>query len=477
MLQPSDIQNKFVKDWLEYCGNSESPVIFNLWSGISTLSSCLDRDNTLQIGRFNYFANMYIFLVGPAAVRKSSSASLGKKLLKKYTDCKFGPTDTAGKKQGLLSSFYSKYYVPTEEEKMADEFAAQMAATDAKPSEHTEPTKPNQFASAFAKKRIDDERKPRKKREAREEITSRSLFIFADELSTLIGLNQIEMINFLTEIYYCPDQYEYTLSKESRNIDNVYLNLIGCITPTSLAAHLPPQSVGQGFTSRAIMVYEGVARKKVFPAPILDVDLEAKIGRVLCDAENFDGKFAISPDAMRALDTLYNDYTTNINDTRFQHYEQRRLDHLIKLCMVMAIGEGRERIALRDVADAQVILEATEVNMASSLGELGLDKITVSKQHMREMIVASWPLGVSISVLRTNMLRDMQGRDFDAALAAFVEAGLCMLTEKKHEGVNVALAVPVLNDEVRTRHKLGRKANPKKQMAGKSKALMSSLLQ
>lgn len=484
MLEPKDIQNKFVKDWLAYCGNSESPTIFNMWAGLSTLAACLDRDNTLRIGRFTYFANMYIFLVGPAAVRKSSSAALGKKLLEKYTTCKFGPTDTAGKKQGLLTSFYSQYQTKSEDEKLTDEFESMMK------DEHVEksPVADN-VASAFGASRKAKAGKTKKShynKNDEDPVTSRSLFIFADELATLIGLNQIEMINFLTEIYYCPADYSYALAREKRDIDFPYLNLIGCITPTSLAAHLPPQSVGQGFSSRVIMVYEGVARAKVFPAPELDKDLEIKIGAKLVSAHDFAGNFIIQPQALKMMGEIYHNFKPNINDSRFQHYEQRRLDHLIKLCMVLAAGEDRHEVCLRDVADAQIILEATEVNMAESLGEIGLDKLTIAKQQMREMIMSSWPLGISVSVLKQNMLRDMQPRDFETTLSTFANNGLCKLTQRDHQGSKIDIIIPVLNEEVRGRNNLAPKTETSNKLAGfrtgpkprgKSESLLARFMQ
>jgi len=474
MLNSDDIHNKFIKDWLDYCGNSESPLIFNMWSGISTLAACLDRDNSLQVGRFNHFSNMYIFLVGPAAVRKSSAASLGKKLLEKYTNCKFGPTDTAGKKQGLLSSFYNAYGQSAKNEELADEISDMI--TDPEITN-------NPVADAFAKHRAAKAKAPKSRSYDYDNVTSRSLFIFADELATLIGLNQIEMINFLTEIYYCPADYQYTLSKETRDIDYPYLNLLGCITPTSLAAHLPPQSVGQGFTSRAIMVYEGVARPKVFPAPELDKKLEAVVGEALNKAFNFIGEFSMADQTVEIMTKLYFGYTSKINDSRFQHYDQRRQDHLIKLCMVLAAGENRDEVLPRDVADAQVILEATEINMAASLGEIGLDKITIAKQHMREMITSSWPLGVSVSVLRSNMLRDMQVREFEAALNAFCTNGLCKLATKQHEGQKIDIVMPTLSDEVKERNKIHGKfdksfsKNRVREQKGKAATLLGKFME
>lgn len=406
MIDETHLNNKFVKDWLKYCGGSESPFLFNLWSGLTTVSACLGRRSFLEIGRFRYVPNMYVMLIGPPAVRKSSAGGIGKKLLDKYTDIKFGPTDTAGKKQGLISSYVRNYLTP--EENLLDESIL---------SEKTDSAE-EAVTNAFAHMRQE-----KAKRQAK---PPQELYIFADELTDFIGLNQIEMIGMLTSLYYPQDKYEYTLAKSVSYLHKPCLTLLGCTTPTSLAAHLPPASIGQGFTSRTIMVYEGRAKNKIYPAPKLDEKLELKLGAQLTELQHWAEEFSLTSDASKMLEYLYMNYKPDINDTRFITYEQRREDHINKLCMILAAAEGRTVIEGIDVTDAHMILEATEKNMPHALGEVGMDKLTIAKQSMKEMIEASWPMGVSISVLRTNMLRDMQARDFDSTLNEFINKGLCI---------------------------------------------------
>lgn len=438
MIDQNNLNNKFVKDWLKYCGGSESPFLFNLWSGLTTLAACLGRRSYLEIGRFRYVPNMYVMLIGPPAVRKSSAGSIGKKLLDKYTDIKFGPTDTAGKKQGLISS-YVRNYTTAEEDVGIDDSILQEAPSSVDQA----------ISNAFAAHRVASAKKKKK--------PPQELYIFADELTDFIGLNQIEMIGMLTSLYYPQDKYEYTLAKSVSYLHKPCLTLLGCTTPTSLAAHLPPASIGQGFTSRTIMVYEGRAKAKVYPAPKLDKDLELKLGAQLTELQHWEEEFTLDEDAEKMLEYLYLNYQPNINDTRFVTYEQRREDHINKLCMVLAAAEGRTVIKGIDVTDAHMILEATEANMANALGEVGMDKLTVAKQAMKEMIEASWPVGVSMAVLRTNMLRDMQARDFESTLNDFINKGLCVSDTKtmnvNGKNVNVAVIIPAMPEDKKPQNK------------------------
>lgn len=437
MLDETQLNNKFVKDWLEYCGGSESPFLFNLWSGLTTVSACLGRRSFVTIGRFKYVPNMYVFLIGPAAVRKSSAGSIGKKLLEKYTDVKFGPTDTGGKKQGLIGS-YVRHYATPEEELLGDDIFSEPSTDTA------EVALQNAFDNARAKPKKGEKKPPQE------------LYVFADELTTFIGLNQIEMVGILTEIFYPQDKYEYTLSKSTSFIYKPCLNLLGCTTPTSLATHLPPASIGQGFTSRAIMVYEGKAKAKVYPAPPLDETLEYKLGQRLTELQDWETEFEVSEEAHTLFAQLYHNFKTNINDTRFLHYEQRRQDHLTKLAMILAAAEDRDVITGIDVADAHMILVATEENMPHALGEVGMDRLTIAKQSMKEMIEASWPMGVTLSTLRSNMLRDMQARDFDSTLNEFINKGLCSQINKAMDvngkSIELSVLIPAMPEAKKPKH-------------------------
>lgn len=432
MINQDNLSNRFVKNWLKYCGGSESPFLFNLWSGLTTVSACLGRRSFLEVGRFRYVPNMYVMLIGPPAVRKSSAGSIGKKLLDKYTDIKFGPTDTAGKKQGLIAS-YVRNYTTEEEDAILDSSILEEAANNAEQA----------IQNAFAVSRVS---KSKKKPKAPQE-----LYIFADELTDFIGLNQIEMIGMLTSLYYPQDKYEYTLAKSVSYLYKPCLTLLGCTTPTSLAAHLPPASIGQGFTSRTIMVYEGRAMAKVYPAPKLDPELELAIGAQLTELQHWEEEFTLAEDASKMLEYLYMNYRPNINDTRFITYEQRREDHINKLCMVLAAAEGRTEIKGIDVTDAHMILQATEANMPNALGEVGMDRLTIAKQSMKEMIEASWPMGVPMSVLRTNMLRDMQAREFESTLNEFINKGMCatdLRTLPVHgKNVKVSVIIPAMPED------------------------------
>ena len=438
------LRSIWFRQWLELTGGGESPKIFNFWTGASCIAACLGRRFTTQVGRFTYAPNMYVILTGPPAVRKSSAGDIAQKLLRKYTDVKFGPNDTAGQRQGLISSFVNNYTVPDNSDdddddephgspkmmSMDDFFAAPLANS-------TEQTKQSKTAAKINSRRV---------RLADGSFPPSDLFVFADELGTFIGMNQLELVNCLTDIYYPKDNYEYALARQTISIPEPGLNLLACTTPTSLTTHLPPTAIGQGFSSRAIFVYCGTPGAKVFPAPPLDEGLMALAGETMRQLHSvISRKMHITNAAMETLGQIYNTYKPSIDDNRFIHYEQRRLDHLIKLAMVFTAVKMSDTVTDDEVLDAHEILIYTEATMSHALGELGMSKLALAKQHLKDMIEASHPHGLSLTTIKMNLSRDMLARDINETLQEFENKGFCVITEAgSDKGNKYTIVVPVM---------------------------------
>ena len=499
--------NKFLDAWMEYTAGSETPELFNLWSGISALSATMGRRYVYKEGRLVHWPNMFIVIVGPAAVRKSSGGKLAASIIRrKVKNVRFGPTDTAGKKQGLLSAFI-RGWGDTEEEtedeeapaKKADAEAANLVAalptsfslaglisgavagstptpsgTEDKPEEPqttsdptpTQPPVNNPFAAL----------KSRSEQELEDEATLKStktnpreLYVFADEFTTFIGLNQIDMTNCLTHLYYPSEDYVYTLAKSEKRIPYPCLSILGCTTPVALASHLPPQAIGQGLTSRCIFVYESNPGAKVFPPPELDEALANKLASILLRTNSkFFNEFHAEDDitymdrteeAFNEIARIYSHKKIDLNDSRFLHYEQRRNEHLCKLAMVLAVGDERTTIELKDVQLADSILSQTEINMPQALGEIGLDKISQAKQELKEYLMNSWPMGVHAASFERNAKRHMSTREYTMFVSELVSTNQIRVASRNINGVEIQVLIPAKPKD---------KASVKKLLAGKS---------
>src|SRR6516162_4021230 len=82
----------WLKAYMDYTRDSESPNTFHFWTGVSTLAGALRRRVWIDMKKFQWTPNFYIILVGPPGVAaKSTSISMGMNLLSQIKGVKFGP--------------------------------------------------------------------------------------------------------------------------------------------------------------------------------------------------------------------------------------------------------------------------------------------------------------------------------------------------------------------------------------------------
>ncbi len=84
--------NDWLRTYLDYTENTECPSSFNFWVGVWTIAGALRRRVWLDMGHFQWYPNFYLFLVAPPGiVSKSTTLSIGTKLLEQVPGIKFGP--------------------------------------------------------------------------------------------------------------------------------------------------------------------------------------------------------------------------------------------------------------------------------------------------------------------------------------------------------------------------------------------------
>ena len=61
-----------VPDWLagylEYTDNTEPPLMYRTWVGLSTIAAAMERKCRVELGFLRFYPNMYIVLVGQVGV-------------------------------------------------------------------------------------------------------------------------------------------------------------------------------------------------------------------------------------------------------------------------------------------------------------------------------------------------------------------------------------------------------------------------
>ena len=201
------------------------------------------------------------------------------------------------------------------------------------------------------------------------------IFVAADEFNNFIGLGNTDFISILGELWDHEGVYDYKLkNSKSVYIPDPTVSILGGNTPTGFAQAFPTESIGQGFFSRILLIYgEPSGVKHTFPPPP-DIELQEEIiGLLHHIKQELIGEIKISPTAKDLIHTIYHTWA-DLDDIRFEHYSNRRLTHLLKLCLVVAASRVANEIGEQDVIYANTLLTFTEQLMPKALGEFGKAK-------------------------------------------------------------------------------------------------------
>jgi hypothetical protein len=389
--------------------DTESPRIFHIWSAVFAIAASLGRRCWLPFGTFDIFPNHYILLIGTPGTRKSTAASLGKKLLKSSTGVRFAPSDTGGQRQGLINALFG-------EESPAKEFmdGVELGAAD------------NSIMSLTQLESITNEPETEHAMFIAE-ADRHHLAVIASEFSRFIGQHNLSMLDFLGEVGYDGESYSYLTRQTDVTLKNPLMNILGCTTPTMLNNSMPPAAGGQGFLSRMILVY-GTRKYKQVPRPNAPpVELVQKVKDRLNGAyHGLSGAFTETADGRSYSESLYA-YRVEISDSRFGYYGERRYTHLIKLAMCLAASRGDSTITKSDYEEAHRILRATERGMPDALGEFGLNPLALLKQEILEQLRATQgPLQMEQIVAMFH--RDARSREIAEVLNDLIQMGQVVMS-------------------------------------------------
>ena len=391
--------NAFLRLYLEYVENTESPRVFHMFSALAGIGACLGRRVFIRRGHSLVFGNMYVTLVGPPAMRKSTAMQIAAGLVKKSTYVRIAPDDTGSQRQGLIKAMIGDKdddLDPDADEILKGITNSANASLDA-------------LMSMTFENRVDPKDK-------------QCMFATSEEITSLIGTNANEMLTFLIRVWD-GQPYTYQLRKDLLELSDPLLSIIGCTTTENLAASLPAAAIGGGFMSRMLLVYSNAKYKQVKPSEQTEPDerIEQKLQAVFNNAfVNMHGEMRLSAQASEAVDALYT-AGSPIHDQRFIYYAERRHVHLQKLAMCLAAARSSMLIEIADVEEASRLLRAIEAYMPDALGEYGLSKLSTARQKMMDVLKHSKkpiPGDMLFGVLH----RDMSIGEFQNALADLVAA-------------------------------------------------------
>lgn len=381
------MSKRYYDDWLQtfvqYASYGEAPLKMLFWTGVSTVAGALRRRVWIDQKYFQWLSNFYIiFVAPPGIVSKTTTANIGMNLLRGLPQgtIKFGADSVTW--QSMITSLAESA------ESVADPF-------------HLGDFYP-MSAVTFC----------------------------SDELGNLLKPADDSLISSLITLW---DGKQGAFKKDTKsqgkdNIENPWVNIIGCTTPSWIGQNVPEVMVGGGFTSRCVFVYADQKRQFVpYPDEVTPPDFGEIAKKLIHDLEMISlmfGEFKISEEARVFGRSWYKHHWENrpkhLTGEQFSGYMARKQTHLHKLCMIVSASQNDSMIITKPHMEmALMLISEIEKDMPRVFSRIGQNDITRGSAEIVD-IVTGHP-GIPQSVLYgEHLFRTMSYTDFISALSGCV---------------------------------------------------------
>ena len=399
-----EVKHDIFSNYFNYVSASEPPIVYHRWCYLSCLAATLGRNAYFTHGHFRVFPNLYVMLLGEPAARKSTSIKLAKKLLSASGYSKFS-ADKTSKEKFLL-----------------DLEGLELDETD---SNSVKQAKLEQVTnqSLWGEDALSE---------------PREVFIVADEFNEFSGVGNLDFFTTLGNLWDWDDTAkpfsQRLKSSRSVSIYQPTISILAGNTPELFARAFPPETIGTGFLSRIILVHgERSGRRVTFP-PAPDEALAASLHEYLAAlrSEIFSG-VECSSEAMAVLHEIYQG-ATEIADTRFKGYSNRRFTQLLKLCLILTCAQFKRQVDADEVIFANTILSHAEALMPKAMGQFGKGKNSdVANKIMQVLESAVKPM--SINELWSYVHKDLgNNKDLVELMSGLTQAGKVQMVSTRHGG-------------------------------------------
>lgn len=383
--------DNWIAAFMEYASFSEAPKHMHFWTAVSTMAGALRRQVWIDMAYFKWYPNFYIILVAPPGiVSKSTTAGIGMSLLRKVPDIKFGPDVVTW--QALVTAFAES----TLSYEIAGDFHAQSAIT-----------------------------------------------IESSEFGNLLNPQDKEMVDLLVSLW---DGKQGAFEKKTKGsgtdlVENPWINLIACTTPSWIAGNFPEYMIGGGFTSRCIFVYaEKKAQYVAYPAEFVPKDMKTRAQCLVEDLMQISllkGEYTLTDEAKlwgrNWYEAHYSAKHIELDEERFGGYLARKQTHIHKLSMILAAAESdRLVITAEHLAIAAQMVSDLEPDMKLVFSKIGR---TEESQFAERLI---WYVTKREGVDYKEAYRFVHQhfpkiQDFEAIVTGAVRAGYLTLKQRGSE--------------------------------------------
>jgi hypothetical protein len=274
--------------------------------------------------------------------------------------------------------------------------------------------------------------------------TQCALTLESSEFGNLVNPTDREMIDLLVTLW---DSKQGGFSKVTKNsgtdkVENPWINMIACTTPSWIAGNFPEYVIGGGFTSRCLFVYTDQKDKLVaYPIFHIPAGMEALQTRLVEDlthiAQTLIGPYKLSAEAREWGEEWYKIHYANppkhLQDERFGGYLARKQTHLHKLGMILAASESDEMILKPEhLALANTMISDLELDMPKVFARIGRTEDSIQAERFIEFVKKNSPCPYAKAYQYVHTAFPFV-KDFEGIVAGAVRAGLIKMNPANFE--------------------------------------------
>jgi hypothetical protein len=404
----------FIEQYSIVTQGNESPPVYHKWCALSGLSHFTGRRIWCNQGVFHVRPNVYIILVGPPGIAKTSAMTPVKDLLRKLKPTYIAPA--AVTKEALLKTMCE------EKSPCIQEFLDPDSGKKTKFSQ---------------------------------------VSIFANEIAVLLqtGNDAIGYINILTDIW---DQDIFEVKTLGRGLDYIelpFISILGCMTPEVTASLVNERILSGGFSRRCIFVS---ADRGGPPVPRPTVTPEQAIAKELClkraaEIRQLVGEVTFSLEAGEFYDNWYRKNHARIQDANSVALTgslRSKGEYVIKLAMLLSIDSSNDLIMHTEhVKTAIQLLDEVEPNVDTIFAGTGRNELASVTENVYKMINLAAdvaPYYVTLKTLKKAFYKDVTKiTDLDGILNYLIQVDrIIKLTITEDAQPRVIYAVPRARDKL-----------------------------
>lgn len=397
--------DNWLRAYMAYTADSESPDDFHFWTGVWTLAGALRRRVWIDMRKFQWTPNFYIVLVGPPGIiTKSTSMRSGMRLLERLPDVHFGPPSITW-------------------QRLADALAAAVEHIELKDLD------PITGEKVF--------------------LPMSCLSIPVSELGTFLKIDDGALVDVLTDLWdgQLTSWGHETKTSGQTKIKNPWLNIIGCTTPSWLRTNFPDHLIGGGLTSRIIFVYGERKRRLVaYPDEVIPDreyrEMEEKLTQDLMQVAALQGEYRLTPTARQWGKDWYEKHWVSARplhmaSDRYEGYLARKQTHIHKMSIVLAAARSNDLVIEREhLEEAEALLGSAEPHMMKVFESVG---VVDEAKHVAEICAYVRAHKVLTSDELWGLVSNLMSmRDFEDAIRSAVRGGALTIvnhhTQKKPDG-------------------------------------------